>query len=80
MTGDSGAVVAFEALWTARDVAAYLRVSRSWVYSQHERGLLPGLRFGGVLRFDPEKIRAWVAAESARVIPLMPAKGDDLER
>lgn len=64
----------FEALWTAKDVAAFLQTSRSWVYNKYESGLLPGLRVGGLLRFDPDKIRAWVSAESARVVPLVPPK------
>mgnify|MGYP001560690192 CR=1 FL=1 len=65
----------FETLWTPRDVAAFLQVSRSWVYAKAESGLLPALRVGGLLRFDPAKVRAWVAAESARVVPLMPRSG-----
>jgi predicted DNA-binding transcriptional regulator AlpA len=44
-------------LWDARDVAAFLKVSRSWVYHQAEAGILPYLRIGGLLRFDAQKIR-----------------------
>jgi excisionase family DNA binding protein len=44
-------------LWDARDVAAFLKVSRSWVYHQAEAGTLPCLRIGGLLRFDAQKIR-----------------------
>jgi len=46
-----------QSLWDARDVAAFLRVSRSWVYHQAEAGMLPCLRIGGLLRFDAQKIR-----------------------
>ena len=58
-------------LWDANDVARYLKVSRSWVYQRAEAGLLPCLRLGGLLRFDPEKVRAFArgeapAAEGAR--------------
>ena len=49
-----------EALWDANDVARYLKVSRSWVYQRAEAGLLPYVRVGGLLRFDPESIRAFV--------------------
>lgn len=62
-----------EALWTAVDVAAFLKVSRSWVYSHAAAGDLPSLHVGGLLRFDPERIRAWVQGSAhggARVIPL----------
>lgn len=50
---------ATDTLWDARDVAAYLKVSRSWVYHQAEAGLLPCLRIGGLLRFDPIAVRAF---------------------
>jgi len=64
------------ALWDAIDVAAYLKTSRSWVYQRAEAGLLPKLRVGGLLRFDPEAIKAWTRGEQiqqptgARVVPL----------
>jgi excisionase family DNA binding protein len=45
-------------LWDVRDVAHYLKVSRSWVYQKVEAGLLPHLRVGGLVRFDPAAIRA----------------------
>jgi excisionase family DNA binding protein len=50
-------------LWDANDVAQYLKVSRSWVYQRAEAGLLPCLRLGGLLRFDPEKVRAFARGE-----------------
>jgi excisionase family DNA binding protein len=49
-----------ETLWDARDVARYLKVSRSWVYQKAEAGLLPYLKVGGLVRFVPERIRAYV--------------------
>ena len=63
---------AFEALWTAEDVAAYLKASRSWVYQKAEAGLLPSLRLGGLLRFDPDQIRAFARGQlqPARVLAL----------
>lgn len=59
-----------EALWDACDVARYLKASRSWVYQKAEAGLLPSLRIGGLLRFDPPTIRAFARGElpSARVL------------
>jgi excisionase family DNA binding protein len=50
----------FETLWDARDVARYLKVSRSWVYQKAEAGLLPYLKVGGLVRFVPERIRQLV--------------------
>ncbi len=45
-------------LWTADDVARFLSASRSWVYQRAEAGLLPCLRIGGLLRFEPKVIKA----------------------
>ena len=50
-------------LWTVADVAAYLRVSRSWVYHRSAAGLLPCLRVGALVRFDPDAIRAYAQGQ-----------------
>jgi excisionase family DNA binding protein len=50
-------------LWDANDVARYLKVSRSWVYQRAEAGLLPCFRLGGLLRFEPDKVRAFARGE-----------------
>ena len=54
---------AAEELWDANDVARYLKVSRSWVYQRAEAGPLPCLRVGGLIRFDPETVRAFARGE-----------------
>lgn len=59
-----------EALWTARDVARYLRASESWVRKASADGRLPCRRIGAMVRFDPDTIRAWATGKPARVIPL----------
>lgn len=62
-----------ECLWDVRDVMRYLKASRSWVYLKAEAGILPSLRIGGLLRFDPEAIRAFARGEvrpGASVLPL----------
>jgi hypothetical protein len=46
-------------LWDANDVPRYLKVSRSWVYQRAEAGLLPSVRIGGLLRFDPHVVRTF---------------------
>jgi len=63
-----------ESLWDAQDVARYLKVSRSWVYHQAEAGLLPHLRVGSLLRFDPDTIRAYTKGSTVRskVVPFPP--------
>ncbi|OLE63341.1 MAG: hypothetical protein AUG04_05615 [Deltaproteobacteria bacterium 13_1_20CM_2_69_21] len=50
-------------LWDARDVATFLKASRNWVYQQAELGKIPSVRIGGLLRFDPEKIKALGSGE-----------------
>jgi excisionase family DNA binding protein len=52
-----------ETLWDANDVAAYLKVSRSWVYHRAESGELPCLRVGALVRFEPEQIRKYARGE-----------------
>jgi excisionase family DNA binding protein len=61
-----------EPLWTADDVGRYLKASRSWVYQKAEAGLLPCLRIGGLLRFDPAVVQAWARGEinGAAVLPM----------
>jgi excisionase family DNA binding protein len=54
-----------DVLWTVAEVAAYLRVSRSWVYHRLESGLLPHIRIGGLVRFDPAEIRACASSLSS---------------
>ena len=49
-----------EPLWDAKEAAAFMRVSRSWVYQQAEAGTLPHLRIGNVLRFEPAILRAFI--------------------
>jgi excisionase family DNA binding protein len=58
-----------ENLWNADDVAAFVKVSRSWVYQYAASGRLPVLKFGGNLRFNPSAIREWAghAGRSATV-------------
>ena len=57
-------------LWNPADVAAFLQVSRSWVYQKAEAGLLPVIRLPGssLLRFEPHAIGAFAKGE------WMPAK------
>jgi len=56
---DMAVPVPIERLWTVKDVATYLGVSKSWVYQHAEAGDLPCLRVGALLRFDPDAIRTW---------------------
>lgn len=46
-----------QTLWTVKEAADYLRCSRSYVYKAAERDLLPTVRIGRMLRFNPESVR-----------------------
>ena len=52
-----------ERLWTVQDVAAYLQCSKSYVYQKSEAGLIPSVRAGGLLRFEPAAVRAWATSD-----------------
>lgn len=59
-----------ESLWTVKEVAAFLRLSPSWVYLQVEKGLIPHRRFGASVRFDPQAVREWALRPVATVRPI----------
>lgn len=54
-----------ERLWTVAQTAKFLQVSTSWVYRSVERGELPHLKLGGLVRFQPSDIRNHAAALAA---------------
>lgn len=56
--GRLGMLLDEDRLWDPLDVARYLGVSRNSVYAQVDAGTLPCVRIGGLLKFDPVKIRA----------------------
>ena len=47
-------------LWDAKEVAEFLGASRAWVYGRAEAGLLPHLRIGNLIRFEPDVLKAFV--------------------
>ncbi len=49
-----------EMLWDANQAAEFMNVSRSWVYQRAEAGLLPHVRLGGLVRFEPAAIRKFL--------------------
>lgn len=52
-----------EPLWDVPTLAAFLHVSRSWVYQRVEAGALPCVHLGAAVRFVPDDIRAWLRGE-----------------
>ena len=57
-------------LWTAQEVAAFLRVGRNAPYEMADRGELPFIRVGQRLRFDPAKVREYLERQSSGAPPL----------
>ena len=56
----------FESLLTVEDVCSRLRVSKSWVYREAERGSLPHIKVGKVLRFQWSEVMASLKRYGAR--------------
>jgi len=66
MSPTSAEIALQSRLWDAKDVARYVNASVSWVYKVAEAGLLPCLRIGSMLRFDPASVRAFVRDPNAK--------------
>jgi excisionase family DNA binding protein len=49
-----------EPLLTPQELAAWLKMSRVWVYKAAEKGLLPFHRVGEAIRFDPNEILSYL--------------------
>ncbi len=52
----------FESYWCKKDVARFLSVSTRKIEKMMEDGLIPYMKIGGAVRFDPEKVRSFVEA------------------
>lgn len=68
-------MTAQEPLWTAEDVARFLKVSISMVYKLRREGRLPGIGVGALWRWNPDVVRAFVRGElGTTVVPLRRGK------
>jgi excisionase family DNA binding protein len=61
-----------ESLWDVAELAAFLKVSRSWIYQATAAGNIPSIRIGAALRFEPEAIRAWMRGGSGGKVVKLP--------
>jgi len=48
-------------LWTVKEVADFLGVPKSWVYSHVADKSLPHHKVGRYVRFNPSEIKGWLA-------------------
>lgn len=55
-----------EILGTVPEVARELRCSESNVYKMVDRGEIPHLRLGSLIRFDLGEVRAWLRSKQVR--------------
>jgi excisionase family DNA binding protein len=69
-----------ERLLTVRDVARRLAVSEKTIRRMVDHGLLPALRVGHAVRFDPDEIQSWLYSSPAGVSPLPTRAGRPEER
>ena len=52
-------------LWTARDVARWSKTSVSAVYKWSAGGILPSIKIGSLLRFNPNDVKAFFLSGGA---------------
>ncbi len=50
-------------LWDVGAAAAFLGMSKQWVYKESASGVLPSVKVGSKLRFVPSKLQEWVASK-----------------
>ena len=53
-----------ERLMTIEEVADFLQVKKNTIYKKIQRGQIPYIKMGGLLRFDPQQIEAYVKART----------------
>ena len=55
-------------LLSVGDAAAYLNVSRSLIYKYVEDMLIPHIKIGGRIRFDPSELSEWIISRSVKAV------------
>ena len=53
-----------ERLMTIEEVAEFLQVKKNTIYKKIQRGQIPYIKMGGLLRFDPQQIEAFVRSQT----------------
>ncbi|MEM4721768.1 MAG: helix-turn-helix domain-containing protein [Candidatus Methanomethylicaceae archaeon] len=71
--------------WSVEEVACFLGVKRSTVYSLTERGELPHYRIGRLIRFKKEDIEDWMKGQriektGGQHLPLSHSRRVDVDR
>lgn len=71
MTAPLSSEANFEDLWSVKEATKFLGCKKTWLYLACERGEVPHVRLGAMIRFEPEVLRTWL--KSKRVGPGAPA-------
>ena len=48
--------------WDIKKLSAYLNIKPSTLYAWVAQGRIPQVKIHGLIRFDPEEIKAWLAS------------------
>lgn len=53
-----------ERLMTIEEVAEFFNVTKGAIYKRIQRGQIPYIKMGALLRFDPRQIEAYIKAQT----------------
>ena len=55
-------------LLTVQELAAWLKVPKSWVYDRTRNGRIPCVKMGKYVRFNKEEIEEWLSRQEVRAL------------
>lgn len=55
-----------EDLWTIAQAMKFLGCKKTWLYVACQRGEVPHVRLGSMIRFVPDVLRQWVRTAASR--------------
>lgn len=64
-------------LWSIKEVSEYLGIKQKTLYAWTSQGKIPYLKIHGLLRFQKEKIDAWLDLSQKEISQLPPIKFTD---
>ncbi len=54
--------------WDIKKLSAYLNIKPSTLYAWVAQGRIPHVKIHGLIRFDPEEIKTWLASFNGRTV------------
>ena len=52
---------------TVEELAARLKVCRTWIYERTRKNEIPHIRCGRYIRFEPEKVDNWLREQTEKI-------------